>query len=147
MLATVCCLPLAAAVVGLVAVHGGGKGDAEAAAPRVSAPACASEERGPTAPPPEISAAVLPPGTVITSVSRPRAGMTLVQGVVSSPFRSVVEFYVRQLPAAGFVNTAGDAEMDEAESLFVGAGVRGKWKVNGIAMCPGAAKLALYVKT
>ena len=146
-LATVCCLPLAAAVVGLVAVHGGGKGDAEAAAPRVSAPACASEERGPTAPPPEISAAVLPPGTVITSVSRPRAGMTLVQGVVSSPFRSVVEFYVRQLPAAGFVNTAGDAEMDEAESLFVGAGVRGKWKVNGIAMCPGAAKLALYVKS
>jgi len=73
--------------------------------------------------------------------------MTLVQGVVSSPFRSVVEFYVRQLPAAGFVNTAGDAEMDEAESLFVGAGVRGTWKVNGIAMCPGAAKLALYVKS
>jgi hypothetical protein len=51
------------------------------------------------------------------------------------------------LPAAGFVNTAGDAEMDEAESLFVGAGVRGQWKVNGIAMCPGAAKLALYVKS
>jgi hypothetical protein len=90
---------------------------------------------------------VLPPDTVITSVTRPRAGMTLVHGIVATPFRSAVEFFVQKLPAAGYVNTAGDAEMDEAESFFVGAGVRGKWKVNGIAMCPNASKLALYVKT
>jgi hypothetical protein len=147
MLASVCCIPLAAAAVGLVAVHGGGNGNAEAAATRVSAPACASVERGPTAPPPEISAAVLPPETVITSVTHPRPGMTLVNGVVSAPFRSAVEFYVTKFVAAGYVNTSGDAEMDEAESFFVGAGVRGKWRVNGIPLCANAVKLALFVRT
>ena len=147
MLAAACCTPLAAAAVGLVAVHGGGNGNAEAAAPRISAPACASVERGTIAPPPEISAAVLPPETVITSVKHPRPGMTLVNGVVAAPFRAAVEFYVTKLPAAGFVNTVGDAEMGEAESFFVGAGVRGKWKVNGIPLCAGAVKLAVYVKT
>ena len=147
MLASACCIPLAAAAVGLVAVHGGGNGNAEAAATRVSAPACASVERGTTAPPPEISAAVLPPETVITSVKHPHPGMTLVNGVVAEPFRSAVEFYVVKLPSAGYVNTVGDAEMGEAESFFVGAGVRGKWKINGIPLCANAVKLALYVKT
>ena len=128
-----------------MAVHGGGNGNAEAAATRVSPPACASVERGTTAPPPEISAAVLPPETMITSVQHPRPGMTLVNGVVAAPFRSAVEFYVVKLPAAGFVNTSGDAEMGEAESFFVGAGVRGKWKVNGIPLCPNAVKLAVFV--
>jgi hypothetical protein len=144
-LAAVCCIPLAAAALSLVAAHGGGNGSAEAAATRISAPACASVERGTTAPPPEISAAVLPPETVITSVKHPRPGMTLVYGVVSAPFRSAVEFYVTKLPAAGYVNTVGDAEMDEAESLFVGAGMHGKWKVHGIPLCANAVKLALYV--
>ena len=147
MLASACCIPLAAAAVGLVAVHGGGNGNAEAAATRVSAPACASVERGTTAPPPEISAAVLPPETVITSVKHPHPGMTLVNGVVAAPFRSAVEFYVVKLPSAGYVNTVGDAEMGEAETFFVGAGVRGKWKINGIPLCANAVKLALYVKT
>ena len=147
MLASACCIPLAAAAVGLVAVRGGGNGNAEAAATRVSAPACASVERGSTAPPPEISAAVLPPETVITSVKHPHPGMTLVNGVVAAPFRSAVEFYVVKLPSAGYVNTVGDAEMGEAESFFVGAGVRGKWKINGIPLCANAVKLALYVKT
>jgi len=147
MLASACCIPLAAAAVGLVAVRGGGNGNAEAAATRVSAPACASVERGTTAPPPEISAAVLPPETVITSVKHPHPGMTLVNGVVAAPFRSAVEFYVVKLPSAGYVNTVGDAEMGEAESFFVGAGVRGKWKINGIPLCANAVKLALYVKT
>lgn len=147
MLAAACCIPLAAAAVGFVAVRGGGNGSAEAAATRISAPACASVERGTTAPPPQISAAVLPPETVITSVKHPRPGMTLVNGVVAAPFTSAVRFFVTKLPEAGYVNTMGDAEMGEAESFFVGAGVRGKWKLNGIPLCADAVRLALYVKT
>jgi hypothetical protein len=143
MLASLCCALLAAGAVGIAVMHGGGHGNAEAAA-RVAAPACASVERG-IAPPPEIPAAVLPPGTVVTSVSHPQAGMTMVNGVVASTFRGAVEFFVAKLPAAGYVNTTGDAEMDEAESFFRGATVRGKWKVNGIPGCPEAVTLALYV--
>lgn len=143
MLAALCCAVLAAGVAGIVLLHGGGNGNAEAAT-RVAAPECASVERG-IAPPPEIPAAVLPPGTVVTEVKRPQAGMTLVNGVVSSSFRSAVEFFVTKLPAAGYLNTTGDAEMDEAESFFRGAAVQGKWKVNGILGCNEAVRLTLFV--
>jgi hypothetical protein len=146
LLASACCIPLAAAALGIAAMHGGGNGIAKAAATRVSAPACASVRKEPISPPPEISAAVLPPETLITSVRHPHPGMTLVNGVVAAPFRSVVEFYVTKLPAAGYVNTLGDAEMGEAESFFVGAAVRGKWKVNGMPFCADAVKLAVYVR-
>ena len=142
MLASFGCALIAAVAAGIVVLHGGGSGTAEAA--QVAAPSCASAERG-IAPPPEIPAAVLPPGTTVTAVKHPRAGMTLVQGVVASPFRSAVEFFVVKLPAAGYLNTTGDAEMDEAESFFRGADVRGKWKVNGILGCAEAVRLALIV--
>jgi hypothetical protein len=93
-----------------------------------------------------VPAAVLPPGTVLMSVSHPLAGTTLVSGVVSQEFRSVVDFFVTKMPAAGYRNGTGDAEMDEAEALFTGPNVRGKWKVNGILNCPGAVTLALFVR-
>jgi hypothetical protein len=35
--------------------------------------------------------------------------------------------------------------MDEAESFFRGAEMRGKWKVNGILNCPSAVTLTLLV--
>jgi hypothetical protein len=143
MLASLGCALVAAGAVGIAVLHGGGNGTAEAA--RVAAPACASVERG-IAPPSQIPAAVLPPGAVVTSISHPRDGITLVNGVVASPFRSAVEFFVTKLPAAGYVNTVGDAEMDEAESNFRGASVRGKWKVNGILGCAEAVRLTLFVR-
>ena len=65
MLASLGCALIAVGAVTIVVLHGGGNGTAEAA--RVAAPACAAVERG-ISPPPEIPAAVLPPGTVVTSV-------------------------------------------------------------------------------
>jgi hypothetical protein len=81
------------------------------------------------------------------SVTHPLDGMTLVTGVVPHEFRDAVDFFVTKLPAAGYRNGTGDAEMDEAEAFFTGPNVRGKWKVNGIANCAGAVTLALYVRT
>ena len=144
MIATLGCVLIAASAAGIVVLHGGDHGTAEAAG--VAAPACASAPKGVT-PPSEVPAAVLPPGTVVIAVRHPRAGATLVEGVVASPFRAAVEFFVAKLPAAGYLNTAGDAEMDEAESSFQGASLRGKWKVNGILGCPDAVRLALLVTT
>lgn len=144
MLATFCCALLAMGAAGIVVTRGGGNGAAEAAATQVRTPACASVSKGVT-PPPEIPAAVLPPGTVVMSVERPRRGTTLATGVVASPFRNAVEFFVTKLPAAGYVNTAGDAEMDEAESFFEGPGVQGKWRVNGILGCAEAVRLTVFV--
>jgi len=97
--------------------------------------------------PAEVPAAVLPPQTALTSVAHPIAGMTLVTGVVSQDFRSAVGFFVTKMPAAGYRNGAGDAEMDEAEALFTGPNLHGKWKVNGILGCPEAVTFALYVRS
>jgi hypothetical protein len=64
MLVSLGCGVIAAGAVGVVVLHGGGNGTAEAA--RVAAPACPAVERG-IAPLPEIPAAVLPSGTVVGS--------------------------------------------------------------------------------
>jgi len=72
--------------------------------------------------------------------------MTLVTGVVSQEFSRAVDFFVTKLPAAGYRLGSGDAEMGEAEALFTGPSLRGKWKVNGIPNCAGAVSLGLYVR-
>jgi hypothetical protein len=89
---------------------------------------------------------LLPPGTTLTSRTSLPQGQMLVTGVIPRQFRNAVDYYVNDLPAAGYRLGAGDAEMDEAEAVFLGASVRGKWKVNGIANCPSAVTLALLVK-
>jgi hypothetical protein len=60
-------------------------------------------------------------------------------------FRTAVEFFMRQLPKAGYKLGEGDAEQDEAESGFSGHEITGRWKVNGILDCPNAVTLALFV--
>ena len=111
---------------------------------RTAASACASVQ-GQVARPAAVPAAVLPPETVLGSVERMDPGITIVRGVVGQSFQDAVDFFVR-LPAAGYRLSDGDAEATEAESRFAGRGLSGKWKVNGIVGCPGAVRLALYVK-
>ena len=85
------------------------------------------------------------PKTALTSSTQVGPGRTLVVGVIPREFRRAVEFYVTALPAAGYVNGKGDAEMDEAEAAFAGKSLTGKWKVNAIPSCLDAAALALLV--
>ena len=144
-IAALCCATLGVAAIGIAAGQSGkASGWASSSPPR--SPACAHAGKA-IARPSELPATVVPPQTTLSSVTHPGSGMTLVTGVVPLQFRSVVEFFVTKLPAAGFRNTIGDAEMDEAESRFAGPGMTGKWKVNGILGCPDAVTLALYVKS
>jgi hypothetical protein len=144
-LAGLCCGLLAAVAIGVAAGQNGVGSATRASAVAPNAPACANPgqtvER-PTA----VPANLLPAGTVLTSSENLGDGRTLVGGVVSKDFRAAVQFFVTELPKAGYVIGAGDAEMDEAEALFTGDGASGKWKVNGILNCPGAVTLALFVK-
>jgi hypothetical protein len=140
-IAAIACTAVAAVAVGVAAGQGGG-GASVAATPRV--PACTHAGKA-VSRPSAIPAAVLPPQTILTSVRR-RHGLTVVSGVVQLTFQDAVRFFITGLPAAGYVNGLGDAEMDEAESFFTGSALHGKWKVNGIANCPNAVVLTLYVK-
>jgi hypothetical protein len=140
-IAAAACTAVAAVAVGVAAGQGGGASDP---VPAASAPACAHASK-PIARPNEIPAALLPPRTVLTGARR-QHGLTFVSGVVPLTFQEAVRYFFTTLPAAGYVNGLGDAEMDEAESFFTGSALHGKWKVNGISSCPNAVVLTLYVK-
>jgi hypothetical protein len=143
-LALLCCAAVAAAVLGVVAVRSGGSNGPQKPGVRVASPACAQAGKA-IRRPPEVPGALLPSGTVLTASRRLGQRQTLVTGVIPREFRLAVDFFVTKLPAAGYRNGAGDAEMDEAEASFVGPGLTGKWKVNGILNCPQAVTLALLV--
>jgi hypothetical protein len=140
--AAIVCIALAAAVVGVAATRGGGSKATRTSKP--AAPACAhataSVDR-----PAAVPENLLPPGTALTSRMNLPEGQMLVTGVIPRQFRNAVDYYVNDLPAAGYQLGAGDAEMGEAEALFLGADISGKWKVNAIANCPNAVTLALLV--
>ncbi len=135
---------LAVVVIGIAAGRGGDGGSAQTK--DVQGPACAGPIKSVDRPD-AVPANLLPPGTVLTSrANLPQRG-TLVTGVIPLKFRSAVDFYVTKLPAAGYQLGAGDAEQDEAEALFLGERIRGKWKVNGILNCPDAVTLTLLVNS
>jgi hypothetical protein len=146
-LASLCCAALAAVAVGVAAGRSGSENRPEREAlPASGSPTCAHAGKAVDRPA-AVPANVLPPGTVLTASKDLGSGRALVGGIVPTDFRTAVQFFVTELPAGGYVIGAGDAEMDEAEALFSGPGVRGKWKVNGILNCPQAVTLALFVKT
>lgn len=95
--------------------------------------------------PDSVPADLLPRGTALTSRMNLPKDRTLVTGVIPLEFRTAVDFYVMKLPAAGYQLGAGDAEQGEAEALFLGESVRGKWKVNAMLNCPDAVTLTLLV--
>jgi hypothetical protein len=140
--AWLCCAALGAVGVGIAAGQSGG---GKASPAHTSTPACAHAAKTVDRPA-EVPAALLPPATTLTSTRHLAAGTTLVTGVIDRGLRAAVEFYVTDLPAAGYQNGRGDAEMAEAEALFSGNGVIGKWKLNAIPDCPDAVTLALFVK-
>ena len=133
---------LAVVVIGIAAGRDDGRGSTKTTA--FAGPQCAGVRQSVDRPD-SVPADLLPPGTALTSQMNLPQDRTLVTGVIPLDFRTAVDFYVMNLPAAGYQLGAGDAEQAEAEALFLGESVRGKWKVNGILNCPDAATLTLLV--
>lgn len=136
--------PLVFAIVLLALAAGCGGGSEDGGQEASKVPACANAGKAIDRPA-EVPADLLPRETVLTSSERRPDGELLVSGVIPREFRKAVEFFVNELPAAGYRNGEGDAEQDEAESRFSGKGITGKWKVNGILNCPDAVTLSLLV--
>jgi hypothetical protein len=88
----------------------------------------------------------LPDGSVLVA-RRAQYGYTIVRGYVPGAINPGRDFLLSRLPAAGYRLGAGDAEATEAEALFAGHGVRGKFKLNTITGCPGALTIQLAVKS
>ena len=85
----------------------------------------------------------LPPGTVLTQVHESSAGATVIAGVIPLPLADAAGYFLDEMPRAGFDLGPGDAEQDEAESAFTGAGIDGQFKVHSILDCGDAVTLTL----
>lgn len=90
-----------------------------------------------------------PPGTAVTSQIGYRGDQTkpVISGVVpSASFGSAVQFFLTQLPQAGYRLRDGDAEAFEAESVFVGHGYIGRWRIRALDTCPSALVLFVFAE-
>ena len=85
----------------------------------------------------------LPPGTVIHASRNTEEGVLIVDAVMPVSLQAAADFFLRELPTAGFLLGFGDSEFDEAESAFSGNGYDGHFKVHSILDCPGAVTLTL----
>jgi hypothetical protein len=99
----------------------------------------------PVARPAGLARLPLPAGSVLVA-RRVQYGYSIVRGYVPGAINPGRDFLVSRLPAAGYRLGAGDAEATEAEALFTGHGVRGKFKLNTITGCPGALTIQLAAK-
>jgi len=85
----------------------------------------------------------LPPGSVVTS-SQQMTGGWAITAMTPWDVQTVAAFLAHDLPTAGFMNGRGDAENNEAESIFAGQGYMGRWKARSLANCPAAVTLTVF---
>jgi hypothetical protein len=89
----------------------------------------------------------LPPGTVIASEERRSGGRIILHTFAPSDIRAVAVFFERELPAAGYRQSGGESESDEAEANFEDSRLKGRWRARSIEHCPGAISLDVLVGT
>ena len=87
----------------------------------------------------------LPAGTVLDRARR-EAGFEIVEGFGPGPLESTRDFFLAELPKAGFELGEADAEDTEAETEFTHEGTEGRLKLRELAGCDGALTLGIAVK-
>ena len=134
---------VAAAILALLLSGCGGGGDGESEA--AGLPDCVRAG-------PPVRKRVLPPtfplvsGTVLDSTRPAAAGFTVVEGYVPGSLDRARDFYVAELPKAGYRLGGGDSEAHEAETGFVGHGVVGHLRLRTIPDCEGALTIAVALR-
>ncbi|MFL5348369.1 MAG: hypothetical protein ACJ8AT_26535 [Hyalangium sp.] len=89
----------------------------------------------------------LPPGAVIASEERRSGGRIILHTFVPSGIRDVAVFFDKALPEAGYRQSGGESESDEAEANFEDSSLKGRWRARSIDQCPGAVSLDVLVGT
>ena len=82
-----------------------------------------------------------PKGTVITDTEDVPGGGLAVTALVGAEFDEVLPFMQKDLEAAGFVATNGEAEEDDAEATWSGNGYAGTWAIRASDDCEGTTLL------
>jgi hypothetical protein len=144
---------VAGLVVGYVGATTGGGAPAVAPAqaessrePGPSLPACA-KAGPPVAIPADFPAAfALPNGSVVVGSDTPAGGGSRISALVPMEVDAFGSFLERALPAAGLAIGGGEAEADELESKFSGAGLAGQLTARELSGCPGILSVQVAVR-
>ena len=78
-----------------------------------------------------------PPDTAVYHVEHRGTTGTIVTGVSSAPFGTILDFLNKDAVAAGFTVTEGETEEDDAEANWTSEGFTGRWTIRKSADCPG----------
>jgi hypothetical protein len=78
-----------------------------------------------------------PPGTVVYNAEDRGSDGTIVTGISSSKFRTILHFMNSDVVSAGFKIEKGETEEHDAEAEWAGNGFRGRWAIRESAQCPG----------
>ena len=115
-------------------------------APVVSMPACAAASLPAAATLPAAFPATIPmpPGSLVTG-TRSDGKQLIVDAILPGTLPQAAGFMTRELPAAGWAITDSDAEQDEAEASFSGAGFTGRFRLHSITGCNDAVTFSLTV--
>jgi hypothetical protein len=88
----------------------------------------------------------LPPGSVIVQADEPAGGGSRITFVAPIEVDALGAFLEAGLPAAGLSIGGGEAEADELESKFSGAGLDGLLTAREIEGCPGVLSVQVVVR-
>ncbi len=78
-----------------------------------------------------------PPETVVFNAEDRNDSGTIVTGISSTEFRSILDFMNKDVVGAGFAIERGETEEHDAEAEWKGDGFRGRWAIRESAKCPG----------
>jgi hypothetical protein len=78
-----------------------------------------------------------PPGTVVFNAEDRGGDGTIVTGISSAGFTSILDFMNSDVVGAGFATEKGETEEHDAEAEWKGNGFRGRWAIRESAQCPG----------
>lgn len=88
----------------------------------------------------------LPDGSVVVDAGSPPGGGTMVRLLVPLEVPEYGAFLERELPAAGLSLGGGEAEADELETKFSGAGLDGQVIAREIRDCPGVLSVQVVIR-
>jgi hypothetical protein len=80
---------------------------------------------------------VFPPKTIVYNAEDRGADGTIVSGISTVDFASILAFMNKDLAAAGFAKGSGETEAKDAEGEWHGNGFHGRWAIRESAKCPG----------
>ena len=143
---------IAAACSASSAAGGEGSGATSPAAlasrpsPGPGLPACAGAGPAVSIPPDFPAAFSLPDGSVVVSTDTPPGGGVRIKAIVPLEVDAFGADLERALPAGGLAIGGGEAEADELESKFSGAGVAGQLTARELSDCPGILSVQVAVR-